>query len=296
LQEVIQDTRDIGAKKITWYGGEPFLREDWADIVNYAHQCGLRNDIRTGGQPLYDLSVAQTLVDMQKDEIVHEISIHIDSIDKGDFMKTRNTYPSYYEEVRAGISNLLNLGYPKELMSICIVQTRAILNSFRDTVDWAILELGFPLRNLKLTSFRPCGFGARHPELECTNSELKQNFQHICEYHGWDIEKTPCLHECSKFYCGTMLHIEGNGEVVPCSMMHMVVGNVNQERFKDIYQKEKSTLLLLNLRSPEELLGQCGSCASKVICFGCRANAYNFLNDAHSSDPKCWRNVSSSQI
>lgn len=288
ILELIDDSRQIGAKKITWYGGEPFLRKDWAPIVEYAHEQGMINDIRTGCQPLHDRQLAQQIVDMNREGIIQDISLHFDSVNRHDFMKTRETYDAYYDEVMQGIWNLVNLGYPKTSLSICIVQTTANLGSFRETVDWSIDKLGLSLRSLKLTSFRPCGLGENHPELECSTADLKKNFEYLCQLHGWNIETTPSLHECSKYYCGSMLHIEGNGEVVPCSMMHRVVGNVNEARFKDIFRHHKETLLLFDLRDPDYLKGRCRVCSNHQFCFGCRANAYNYLKDARYNDPKCW--------
>lgn len=46
---VVDDTKELGAKSVSLSGGEPFLREDITDIVDYVHSIGLKVRLYSSG-------------------------------------------------------------------------------------------------------------------------------------------------------------------------------------------------------------------------------------------------------
>lgn len=74
------------------------------------------------------------------------------------------------------------------------------------------------------------------------------------------------------------------GEVQGCGYLPLIVGNVRDRHFKDIYQHAP---LFEALREPERLKGKCGICEFRVVCAGCRARALAQLGDELEEEPYC---------
>jgi len=80
------------------------------------------------------------------------------------------------------------------------------------------------------------------------------------------------------------IRIAPNGEVNPCMLLQINLGNIRE---KSIYEIWNRSLVLRRLRS-RELKGKCGQCNYKDICAGCRGRAYEETGDVLASDPGCW--------
>jgi radical SAM protein with 4Fe4S-binding SPASM domain len=81
------------------------------------------------------------------------------------------------------------------------------------------------------------------------------------------------------------LVIRANGEVNPCMLLQVNVGNVRERNIATIWQNSP---ILGELRQRELLKGECGVCGSKITCSGCRRRAYEETNDMMAADPGCW--------
>jgi len=89
-----------------------------------------------------------------------------------------------------------------------------------------------------------------------------------------------------KYACQSHLAILADGNVVPCLLLpDLSEGNIYEEDILKIVKRAKKTLLLkISVKGP------CATCVSKLVCYGCRANAHIFLGDITASDPKCFYN------
>jgi radical SAM protein with 4Fe4S-binding SPASM domain len=85
--------------------------------------------------------------------------------------------------------------------------------------------------------------------------------------------------------CGagiSMFCIKPNGDVTPCPMLDVVVGNVRKTSLKKLWHSEVfEELRLRNVK------GRCGVCKYKNICMGCRARALLRYGDFLAEDPLC---------
>lgn len=104
-----------------------------------------------------------------------------------------------------------------------------------------------------------------------------------------DVEKTRMLAEflggcgAGRLYCA----VQPNGNVTPCVYLPIVVGDLREESFPDIWENSG---ILKQLRTRDNLLGNCGVCDYKNVCGGCRARAYAYSGNIHGCDPGCVRN------
>ncbi|MEM3437732.1 MAG: SPASM domain-containing protein [Nitrososphaerales archaeon] len=76
-----------------------------------------------------------------------------------------------------------------------------------------------------------------------------------------------------------------NGDVIPCMLLQVKLGNIREESIIKIWEESS---VLAKLRSRELLEGECGKCTHRDICAGCRGRAYEETGNIMASDPGCW--------
>ena len=83
-------------------------------------------------------------------------------------------------------------------------------------------------------------------------------------------------------------NINHRGDVHPCHFMpHVVVGNVRERSFKDIWIDNPSAELLALRGIKSRLTGACGRCEYLDLCGGCRQKAFYHSGDLAAEDPTC---------
>jgi len=80
-----------------------------------------------------------------------------------------------------------------------------------------------------------------------------------------------------------IVFIAYNGNVYPSGFLPFSVGNVREKSLVEIYRESE---LMKKLRSAE-FEGRCGKCEFKEICGGSRARAYAYHLDPLAEDPTC---------
>ncbi|MCX8191745.1 MAG: SPASM domain-containing protein, partial [Nitrososphaerales archaeon] len=75
-----------------------------------------------------------------------------------------------------------------------------------------------------------------------------------------------------------------NGDIIPCMLLQIKIGNVKEESIIKIWNESP---ILAKLRS-RELDGECGKCFYKDVCAGCRGRAYEVTGNMMATDPGCW--------
>ncbi|MFX1419142.1 MAG: radical SAM protein [Promethearchaeota archaeon] len=84
--------------------------------------------------------------------------------------------------------------------------------------------------------------------------------------------------------CGVFtIHIKSNGDVTPCPLNPVYLGNVRKHHVQNIWQASP----ILNQYRGLKYEGQCGKCNFKTICDGCRAKAFISSGSNITSDPTC---------
>ncbi|MCH8063161.1 MAG: TIGR04053 family radical SAM/SPASM domain-containing protein [Chloroflexi bacterium] len=81
-----------------------------------------------------------------------------------------------------------------------------------------------------------------------------------------------------------ILFISHLGEVYPSGFLPLSVGNVNRRSVVKMYRDSD---LFRKLRDPSQLGGKCGRCPFNMICGGCRARAYADSGDPLGEEPYC---------
>jgi radical SAM protein len=80
------------------------------------------------------------------------------------------------------------------------------------------------------------------------------------------------------------LFVSHIGEVCPSGFLPIVGGNIREQRLAEIYRDSQ---LFRDLRDSSKLKGKCGRCGYNRVCGGSRARAYGATGDYLEAEPYC---------
>jgi len=80
-----------------------------------------------------------------------------------------------------------------------------------------------------------------------------------------------------------VIHIKPNGDVTPCPLNPLILGNLKRNHIRVIWLKSS----ILNSYRKLKFKGQCGKCIYRIICGGCRAKVFLTCHSYIQSDPSC---------
>lgn len=305
---VIDEIAGWGIGLLVFDGGEPLLREDFPQIAEYASGKGITTGIGSNGS-LIDVATARKLVSVG----IRYASISIDGADAethdtfrgeaGNFKKAlegasaskRAGLPLQFNTVLrkktiSQVSEIMRLAkdygaYGIELFDLVLVgrakrecQDEVLtIEEREELVEWlaeAQIDYRLPIKTPSLPQYPllvklnvDTGIHPRHIPME----ELVRT-----AYYG---------RGCAAGRPRGYLVIRNNGELNPCMMLQVNLGNVKEKGIRQIWEESP---ILAQLRSWDLLKGECGKCQYKGICAGCRGRAYAVSGDMLDSDPGCW--------
>ena len=279
----ILELKKLGVQVIYLYGGDQLLHPNCKEMVFYAIQEGLHVFMPLAG--LISKQKAEWLVEAYKLAKSKDqefcIGIHIDTLDQEVYNQV-NKLPHTLKAKIEGFQTLLNVGFPPDRIYGCPTLTSQTAESIIELMDWFYSK---GIKHVALATFRPLGLakseGARW---EPTLSQIEIAFHHRAEVEGKNMLMVGASD--GKYACQSHIAVLANGDVVPCLLLpDLSEGNIYEENVINIVKKGKKKLLLkLKVKGP------CASCVSKLVCYGCRANAHIYLGDITASDPKCFFN------
>ncbi len=263
-------------------GGEPLLRPDIFQLAEYASCKGIRVALATNGILLSPLTVEKIARSS-----IRRVSISLDGVDPDthDTSRGRGTY----ERTLIGIENLRG----QVPFQINMTITRRNFHQVEAMMDLAE-DLGAVA--LHLFFLVPTGRG-REEELITPGEEeeLLRRVASETERRTMEIKVT-CAPQYARIagdgskkmgsncLAGTgFVFVSRKGDVCPCGYLPVVVGNVREKSFTDIWE---TSPVFKELRA-RDLKGRCGECSYRRVCGGCRARAYAYTGDYLESDPLC---------
>ncbi len=261
-------------------GGEPLLRSDIFELIEYGAKKGLKMGLGSNGS-LIDEATAQKL----KTSGITTVSISLDS-----------NIPSQHDDFR-GVS-----GAWQKAVDACkalrknnvLVQVNTTLTqqNYNQIDDIMTLAENIGVENFHLFFLVPTGRGTKLTDISpqkyedmITNTFAKVSkhrlnvrpscapqFMRIAKNMGLDMRQwiRGCI--AGMHYC----RIYPNGDVTPCPYLPIKLGNVREQSFGDIWFNSK---VFKALRDPSCLKGKCGACEYRLLCGGCRARAYGLSSD-----------------
>ncbi len=282
---VIDELHDMQVFYINVGGGEPLVRRDFFELLEYAISRNVGVKFSTNGY-LLDEDKSARLASM--DNV--DIQLSLDGADAGTNDPIRGE--GSYAAVRKAMVNLNNAGFTGYKISV-VVTNRNVgqLDAFEQLAN----DNGAELR---LTRLRPSGRGADvYNELRLTQAQQ-------VDLYNWLITRPHILTGDSFFHlsalgeplpglnlCGAgrvVCLIDPVGDIYACPFVihdNFLAGNVRDEGGFDHVWKQSD--LFTDLRQPENP-GACASCNSYDACGGgCMAAKFFTGIPLAGPDPEC---------
>ncbi|HPG56180.1 MAG TPA: radical SAM protein [Candidatus Wallbacteria bacterium] len=284
-------------------GGEPLIRPDFFEILEYAAALGINKVLATNATMITE-EIAARLAACG----VSAASVSIDGPDAAEHDKFRRVEGAFAKSLKgiellkaAGIKIQINISVTRhnygkidDIFSLAetlgassihifmLVPTGRAENmkgeeisaaEYERLLNWFYdkkREIGARI-NLKATCaphyYRIMRERARADGLEIT----ERNF-------GMDAKTRGCLAGSGFAF------VSACGIVQGCGYMPIAAGNIREKKFSEIYTNSD---FFIKLRDLSLLKGKCGKCAYKKVCGGCRARALASNGDCFGEEPYC---------
>ncbi|MEM2941774.1 MAG: PqqD family peptide modification chaperone [Thermoproteota archaeon] len=275
---------------IVFSGGEPLLRRDIIDILDYAKKRGVPEVHLLTNGTLITSEIARRLKKLEP------MSIQV-SID-GSTAETHNKIrgEGSFERVINGIRRLKEAGFNRSL-TVAMTIMKINKHEIEDFVSFAE-KLG--ANGVHFPVFQDTGRGLKNRELlNLSPDDVREVFQRLAaiwrrQPHkvrvSLNLDILKFLTVVKINYCGAgvgLWSIEPDGRVQPCAGLsdrRFTAGNIRKQSLKEIISKSPITK---KFRSLDVQRSQCASCELRFVCGGgCYVRNYvrfgNLINNTRS--------------
>lgn len=284
IQRVIRELADAGVVDIALSGGEPLLRKDLEDYVELARSLGMTVGTSTNGYALTCVR-ARSL----RQAGLSRLQVSLDGT-RESHEHVRGT-GAWSAAIKA-IENAVTAGLQT---NVCFTAMSCNYHCLTEVID-TVVELG--VSGFNLSQFVATGRGqeaeALNPEqgktvLETWLIAKKQypEVQFTAHLSGLAALEPSCADLPGFIGCQAGIYIgciTATGDVTPCVMLPVTVGNIRSNSFQEIWARSSEIQQLQGRALP----GVCGHCPHTRTCGGCRAAAYARTGDFMQDDDSCW--------
>ncbi|MBP5254577.1 MAG: radical SAM protein [Lachnospiraceae bacterium] len=278
LQEIRRDF-DIRKLQLAITGGEPLLRPDFFEIMDYAHRLGFQWGMTSNGT-LITPEVAHKLAETG----MRTISVSVDGLPEKHewFRQSRGSY----RRTMDGIRNLLDTQAFEHVQI-----TSVIHHSNIDELDAMYEEFSkVGVRSWRVINIEPIGRTRKDPELLLTPEEYRRVFDFITEkrFAGPMEVCYGCSHYLGLryerevrpwyFLCNAGVYVASvtyNGDIISCLDVErrpeLVQGNIRTDRFRDVWEQR-----FIPWRTDFRKTGPCKDCEHYRFCRGDAFHSWNF--------------------
>lgn len=289
-------------------GGEPLASEYFYPFAFHAKEKGVRMVISTNGT-----MITPERAQLLKEAGIRYVGVSLDAASAEKHDAFRGVEGSF-DAALQGVQNAMDAGLKTGLR---ITIHKDNWQEVPDLLDLAV-EMGVP--RFCLYHLVPTGRGENIAEWDITPKQrtevLRQLYDKAIELRDKEIEILTTDSPMDGVYIlerlkeedpdrvdqvRQLLEISGGcsignkvanvdylGNVNPCHFTpQKTVGNVREQPFNEIWNKQPSEILIELRRQKEKLEGKCGICDYKDVCGGCRQKAWFFNGDFFQEDPTC---------
>jgi AdoMet-dependent heme synthase len=279
-KELMNQIYEVSRPLLILSGGEPLLRPDILELIEYGSSKGLKMGLGSNGSLIDDI-MARKL----KAAGITTVSISLDSYIQQQHDEFRGITGAWQKSIDACKALRKN-------NVLVQVNTTLTQQNYSQIDDIMSLAESIGVENFHLFFLVPTGRATKITDITpqkyedmITNTFAKVSkhtlnvrpscapqFMRIAKGMGLDMRQwiRGCI--ASFYYC----RIYPNGDVTPCPYLPIKLGNVREKSFKEIWFK---STILNELRNPNCLKGKCGACEYRQLCGGCRARAYGLSSD-----------------
>lgn len=304
LFEIIDEIKNLGVKMVVVSGGEPFMRPDALDVIEYLNAKEINVLLVTNGTLITE-EIAKRLGN-SKPKII-QLSLDGSTAEINDKIRGAGTYDKIIHAAKLLI---------KQGLDVRLYPTVTRLN-LHDLPNFKklVMELRPGFDHLAFAKFHPTGRGLKNEkELHVPEEEFAEymisfakseyelrnsgNSDHTKLIMQEDIDLTEFLpnrvaYGARKVNCGLgtgTLSIEADGNVYPCHWLHFKefeAGNLYEKSLAEIYYGSK-VFQKCKMMRVDSSFPRCQACDYRYFCGGgCRARALFQENNIVGMDPNC---------
>jgi len=276
-------------------GGEPMLRKDLMNILEYTKSLGMETRLLTNGT----LITADLAREMNK-RGVQRLQVSLDGSKETHNRIRRRAFA--YDMALNGISNSATAG-------ILVNVSMTLMQSNKQDIENVVLSaINAGAGIVGFQSYVPSKeMGLNDPEFVSAEETYKlyQNIRGLRKkYEGkikvletevlwqimqWDTKLKQEARSTGKFLSGCGAGFSGisvlsDGTVYPCRRLPIAIANIKDGIVNIMLNNE----VLKNLRDFDKFKGN-GCCNDVFYCRGCRAVAYAITGDYMAPDPMCFK-------
>jgi radical SAM protein with 4Fe4S-binding SPASM domain len=263
---VMKKVWDLGIPHLIFTGGEATLRDDLAELIQFAESLGLVTGLLTNGVKLADAVYLQGLVEAGLDHV----QITLESSDPN--VHNRMTSAESFDATVQGIKNCVKAG----IFTITNTTiTEQNISGMAETIQFAH-ELGLTAvaANAVIQSGRAIegGFSVSPVKLESIILTMNEKVDQLGMRFIWYSPTRYCSFNPLEFDLGEKrctageynLCIEPDGAVLPCQSWYESAGNILTDSWDSIWNSE----LMKGARNRTWVDASCPECVQFGLCGG----------------------------
>lgn len=271
-------------------GGEPMLREDIYDIVEYASQAGFITVMGSNGT-----LITMENIRMLKRAGLKGLGVSIDSTNSQRHDSFRGLEGAWEMSVSA-LRSAKEVGIETQ-MDVTLTDKNAgeIINFVEFGASLSVKAVNFFFLVCTGRAMKTDITGYKYESALRTIAELSRTEKRLmvrarCAPHiyrllheeGFSVPEGTrgCL--AGRHY----MRIDTEGNITPCPYMPAFIGNIRERSLTDIWENSP----YLELLRKGDYKGRCGICEYTEICGGCRARAFVEKGDLMEEDSLCLYN------
>lgn len=301
LIEQVARTNPPGAPRpiFVFSGGEPLMRDDWAELAEIARDHALPTALASNGV-LIDPPTARRIAQAG----IARVSISIDGADAATHDGFRDS-PGNFERALAGIANLGEAGVAFQINTTVAAHNVDQLDALATLAErvgaialhlFLLVPVGCGVQIAESHRISPHRYEQVLQWIARTETTSALQLRATCAPHYYRVRAQTGPAETDQDPDRLHAHTRGclagigvalvnhRGLVQPCGYLPIEAGDVKAQPFDQIWRGSE---LFAELRDPDRLRGKCGRCDYRLICGGCRARAYAATGDYLAAEPMC---------
>lgn len=289
---IIDKLSKLKPKFIALTGGEPFMRKDLSQIIKKIKEYDICVQVNTNALLIEENSFKEMAHDIDFIQISLDGigEVHESYRGRGSFKQTLeqiNMISKYSKVIINTVVSKVNLDLLDEMAEYLFDDKK--INCYLWGLKRIIPTNEFGKKNfLQKEDLYKLAIKCEELALKYKGRlQVKTDIPQKNTFQKKRVEGLMEKYELSTAGCAainTSLTIKANGDVSPCTIIPLSVGNLLEQEIEDIYNTE--TVKSLSERKGFE--GKCGNCENIMICGGCRATAYALTGNILGEDGACF--------
>lgn len=306
-KDLLKEIKKANFNLVIFSGGEPLLRRDIYELIDYNNRLGLASSLGTNGLRL-DFKAAQRLKALK----LSSVGISLDSI-KPDFHEHLRGMKGCWQKAIEATRNCRKVGLKFQIHTTLTKENYSDITKFVELstrLDACAHYFFFLVpcgraKGIKMSALSPDEHEQALSLIIQARKTAKIYLRPVCapqfvrlldadvrglhtdkrgylrksvfEPNVYTLKEKGCL--AGREYC----LIGPCGDVYPCPYLPLRVGNIREKNFSQIWNDNP----IFNTLRRNDLKGKCARCEFAFYCRGCRANSFYYLKDILQEDPQC---------